>query len=113
MISVHLFLGLFDAGHVVEGDVGVLLALDAVAAAAERHQHAARAAAQVADKEEVEEAHEQQDRQQPVQQPEHPDPLLGVLVLQIVSRVVGSSTAFFCRVVRISFSRSLAPLSGR
>ena len=80
MISRDLFLGLVDAGHVVEGDVDVFLARDAVLAAAEGHEHAAGPAPQVAGEEEVEEAHEQQDRQHPVEQHEEPDLRLGVFV---------------------------------
>ena len=44
-ISHHLVLGLLHAGHVVEGDVRVFLGRDAVLAAAEVAEHAARAGA--------------------------------------------------------------------
>ena len=54
----HFVFGLFDAGHVVEGDVGVFLGRDLVAAAAEVAEHAAGAGAvaQLAEDEEVDDA---------------------------------------------------------
>ncbi len=58
----HLFLGLFDSGHIVESDVGVILGGDFVFALAEAAEHStgAGAVAELAEDEEPDEAEDQQ-----------------------------------------------------
>ena len=58
----HLVLGFFNAGHIVEGDVGVILGGDFVFALAEAAEHAtgAGAVAELAEDEEPDEAEDEQ-----------------------------------------------------
>ena len=62
----HLFLGLFDSGHIVEGDVGVILGGDFVFALAEAAEHSTGtgAVAKLAEDEEPDEAEDEQPRHQ-------------------------------------------------
>ncbi len=65
---VQLFLGLVDAGHVVEGDLGVGLDIDLGLALADRHEAAAHPlATRHAPHQEYPQAEEQQRRHHPGQ----------------------------------------------